>query len=413
MWVNEHIREFDLMKRVRRLAPLIAAICVASSAHAEIPNHTLKIGVLNDQSGPFADQSGKGSVVAAQLAADDFTKDNPGLKVQIVYGDHQNKPDVGSTIVRQWIDRDGVDAVADAVNSGVGLAVNQIMAEKNRTFIATNVGTSDLTGKFCKPTTVQWTMDTWAFGNAAASALTQIGAKSFYFISFDYALGAALERDTAEALKALGGTVAGSVKHPLGTSDFSSYLLQAQSSGADVVAFADTGADLVNGVKQAAEFGITPKQKLTGLFTQISDVQAIGIQGAQGLLLTEAYYWDRNDASRAFAARFAAKMPGRVPTANQAGVYSSVLAYLNSAKKADSIEGDKVLAAMRSAPIEDKLFGSVTVRADGRAVHPMYVFKVKAPAESKSEWDLYTPVVTIPADRAFRPLAAGGCPLVN
>ena len=401
------------MKRVLRLAPFLVALFAAALAHAEIPNHTLKIGVLNDQSGPFADQSGKGSVVAAQLAADDFMKDNPGLKVEIIYGDHQNKPDVGSTIVRQWIDRDGVDAVADSVNSGVGLAVNQIMAEKNRTFIATNVGTSDLTGKFCKPTTVQWTMDTWAMGNAAATALTQIGAKSFYFISFDYALGAALERDTAEALKKLGGTVAGSVKHPLGTSDFSSYLLQAQSSGADVVAFADTGADLINGVKQAAEFGVTPQQKLTGLFTQISDVKAIGLQGAQGLLLTEAYYWDRDDASREFAKRFTAKMTGRVPTANQAGVYSSVLAYLNSAKKADSIEGDKVMAAMRSAPIEDKLFGTVTVRPDGRAVHPMYVFKVKAPADSKSEWDLYSPVFTVPADQAFRPLAAGGCSLVN
>lgn len=401
------------MKRVLRLAPVLAALFAASSGHAEIPNHTLKVGVLNDQSGPFADQSGKGSVAAAELAADDFMKDNPGLKVEIVYGDHQNKPDIGSNIVRQWIDRDGVHAVADAVNSGVGLAVNQIMAEKNRTFIATNVGTSDLTGKFCKPTTVQWTMDTWAFGNATASALTQIGAKSFYFISFDYALGAALERDTAEALKKLGGTVAGSVKHPLGTSDFSSYLLQAQSSGADVVAFADTGTDLINGVKQAAEFGVTPKQKLTGIFTQISDVHAIGLQGAQGLLLTEAYYWDRDAASREFAKRFTVKMPGRVPTANQAGVYSSVLAYLNSAKKADTVEGDKVLAAMRSAPIDDKLFGSVTVRTDGRAVHPMYVYKVKTPADSKSEWDLYAPVVTVPAEQAFRPLAAGGCPLVN
>jgi len=398
--------------RVLCLVPLVAAL-IASAAQAEIPNHTLKVGVLNDQSGPFADQSGKGSLIAAQLAADDFTQQNPGLKVDIIYGDHQNKPDVGSTIVRQWIDRDGVDAVADAVNSGVGLAVNQIMAEKNRTFIATNVGTSDLTGKFCKPTTVQWTMDTWAMGNAAARALTEIGAKSFFFISFDYALGAALERDTSEALKKLGGTVAGSVKHPLGTTDFSSYLLQAQSSGADVIAFADTGTDLINGIKQAAEFGITPKQKLTGLFTQISDVKAIGLQGAQGLLLTEAFYWDRNDASRAFSKRFEAKMPGRVPTANQAGVYSSVLAYLNAAKQADSIEGDKVMAAMRSAPIDDKLFGTVTVRADGRAVHPMYVFKVKTPAESHSTWDLYTPVFTVPADQAFRPLNEGGCPLVH
>jgi len=244
-------------------------------------------------------------------------------------------------------------------------------------------------------------------------ALTQVGAKSFYFVSFDYALGAALERDATEALKKLGGSVAGSVKHPLGTTDFSSYLLQAQSSGADVVAFADTGTDLINGIKQAAEFGVSPRQKLTGLFTQISDVKAIGPQLAQGLLLTEAFYWDRNDASRAFSRRFAEKMPGRAPTSNQAGVYSSVLAYLHAVQKAGTVDGDKVLAAMRAAPIEDELFGTVTVRADGRAVHPMYVFQVKTPAESRSDWDLYKPVFTVPADQAFRPLAEGGCPLVR
>ena len=410
------------MKRILRMAPLwsallgsalLGSVLAAGAAQAEIPNGRLKVGVLNDQSGPFADQSGRGSVVAAQLAADDFTRANPSFSVEILYGDHQNKPDVGSTIVRQWIDRDGVVAVADAVNSGVGLAVNQVMAEKNRTFIATNVGTSDLTGKFCKPTTVQWTMDTWAMGNAAARALTAIGAKSFYFVSFDYALGAALERDTTDALRKLGGSVAGSIKHPLGTTDFSSYLLQAQASGANVIAFADTGTDLINGVKQAAEFGITPRQTLTGLFTQISDVHAIGLAGAQGLLLSEAFYWDRDDASRAFAQRFTAKMPGRVPTANQAGVYSSVLAFLNAAKQANSVEGDQVLAAMRAAPIEDALFGPVTVRADGRAIHPMYEFRVKAPGASKSEWDLYDVVATIPADQAFRPLAEGGCPLVK
>ena len=406
------------MMRATRLA-LAMSVGFASSlpfgatALADIPDHLVKIGVLNDQSGPFADQSGKGSVVAAQLAADDFAKEDSGLKVEILYGDHQNKPDVGSTIVRQWIDRDGVAAVADSVNSGVGLAVNQIIAEKHRTFLATNVGTSDLTGKFCKPTTVQWTMDTWAMGNAAARALTQLGNKSFYFISFDYALGAALERDTTEALKKLGGSVAGSVKHPLGTTDFSSYLLQAQSSGAQVVAFADTGTDLINGVKQAAEFGVMQKQVLTGLFTQISDVKAIGLPLAKGLLLTEAYYWDRDEASRDFAKRFTEKMPGRVPTANQAGVYSSVLAYLHAVKAADTLDGEAVVAAMRAAPIQDKLFGTVTVRVDGRAVHPMYVFKVKTPAESKSDWDLYQPVFTVPADQAFRPLSEGGCPLVK
>jgi len=394
---------------------ILAATMLLASAPvmAEIPGNTVKIGILNDQSGPFADQSGPGSVVAAQLAAEDFAPEAGGLKVEIIYGDHQNKPDIGSQIVRQWIDRDGVTAVADAVNSGVGLAVNQIIHERNRTFLASNVGTSDLTGKFCQDTTVQWTFDTWALGHAAAAALTQTGAKTWFFVSFDYALGAALERDTTAALGTLGGKVLGSVKHPLGTTDFSSYLLQAQASSADVVAFGDTGTDLINAVKQSTEFGITPRQKLTGLFTQIVDVKAIGLPLAQGLLLTEAFYWDRDDHTRDFTRRFAAKMPGRVPTENQAGVYSSVLAYLRAVKRADSVAGNAVVAEMRRAPIQDSLFGEVIVRADGRATHAMYVYRVKAPAASKSEWDVYEPVLTVPASQAFRPLDQGGCALAK
>ncbi len=395
------------------LALATLAVTANAPAGAAIPDGVIKIGILNDQSGPFADQSGRGSVVAAQLAAEDFAREAGSLRVEVVYGDHQNKPDVGSTLVRQWLDRDGVAAVADAVNSGVALAINQVLHEKNRTFIGSSVGTSDLTGKFCQPTAVQWTFDTWALGNAAARALTQAGAKRWFFVSFDYALGAALERDTTAALGPLGGTVAGSVKHPLGTTDFSSYLLQAQASGADVVAFGDTGADLVNAVKQSAEFGVTPRQRVAGLFTQITDVHAMGLPLAQGLLLSEAFYWDHDEASRAFTQRFAARVPGRVPTENQAGVYSSVLAYLRAAKRADSIEGDAVVAEMKRQPIDDALFGPVSVRADGRAVHAMYVFRVKAPAASHGEWDLYEPVLTIPAADAFRPLADGGCPLVK
>ena len=391
-----------------RLTTLVLMLACAAPAWAELPA-TIKIGVLNDQSGPFADQSGRGSVIAAQMAADDFAKETPAIKVEIVYGDHQNKPDIGSQIARGWVDRDGVAAVADAVNSGVGLAVNDVMRERNRTFIASNVGTSDLTGKFCAPTTVQWTFDTWAFGNSAARALKDVGP--FYFMSFDYALGAALERDTTEVLKSLGGSVAGSVKHPLGTTDFSSYLLQAQGSGAKVLAFASTGGDFINAAKQAAEFGVTRSMTLTGLFTQITDVDALGMPAAQGLLLTEAFYWDLNDATRVFARRFADRMPGRVPTENQAGVYSSILAYLRAAKAADSIEGARVIEAMRRTPIEDPLFGTVTVRPDGRAVHAMHVFRVKAPAASKSRWDVYELVSTIPADQAFRPIEQGGCPL--
>jgi branched-chain amino acid transport system substrate-binding protein len=397
--------------RFRHLAMTVALILPAAIAQAELPT-TVKVGILNDMNGPFADQSGKGSVVAAQMAAEDFAEQGGGFQVQILAADHRNKPDVGAQIVREWVDRDGVDAVADAVNSGVGLAVNTVMAEKHRTFIATNVGTSDLTGKFCQPTTVQWTMDTYALGNTMARAMVAQHADTWYYISFDYALGAALERDSSAVLTSLGGKVLGAVKHPLGSTDFSSYLLQAQASGAKVVALADTGADLINAVKQAAEFGVMQKQILAGLFTQIVDVDSIGLQAAQGLTVTEAFYWDLNDDTRAFSRRFAQRFDGRVPTANQAGVYSSVLAYLNAVKATNSIVGEEVIAQMRKQPIEDKLFGTVTVRQDGRAVHDMYTFKVKTPAESKARWDDYTALARIPGDQAFRPLQQGGCKLV-
>jgi branched-chain amino acid transport system substrate-binding protein len=396
-----------------RRSVLAAALSLpALFARAELPA-TVKVGILNDMNGPFADQSGRGSVVAAQMAAEDFAAGGGGFKVEILSADHLNKPDVGAQVVREWIDRDGVAAVADAVNSGVGLAVNTVMAEKHRTFIATNVGTSDLTGKFCQPTTVQWTMDTYALGNTMARAMMGQGADSWYYISFDYALGAALERDSTAVLTSLGGKVVGSVKHPLGTTDFSSYLLQAQSSGAKVVALADTGADLINAVKQAAEFGLTQKQVLAGLFTQIVDVESIGLQAAQDMTVTEAFYWDLNDNTRSFARRFAQRFNGKMPTANQAGVYSSVLAYLHAVKAADSIDGETVVAQMRKQPIEDLLFGTVTVRIDGRAVHDMYTFRVKTPAESKSRWDVYKLLARIPGNDAFRPLNEGGCKLVT
>ncbi len=397
---------------IRRAAMALALLLPTSFARAEIPP-VVRIGVLNDMNGPFADQSGRGSVVAAQMAAEDFAEQNSGIKVEILSADHQNKPDVGAQIVREWVDRDGVDAVADAVNSGVGLAVNTVMAEKHRTFIATNVGTSDLTGKFCQPTTVQWTMDTYALGNTMARAMVAQHADTWFYVSFDYALGAALERDSSAVLTSLGGKVLGSVKHPLGTSDFSSYLLQAQSSGAKVMALADTGADLINAVKQAAEFGVMQKQILAGLFTQIVDVKAIGLKAAQGMTVTEAYYWDLNDNTRGFARKFGQRFDGKMPTANQAGVYSSVLAYLRAVKEANSIVGEDVIAAMQQHPIQDKLFGTVVVRKDGRAVHDMFTFRVKAPDESKSPWDVYKVLATIPGNEAFRPLDQGGCKLVS
>ncbi len=399
--------------RLRLALMAFAVVAATGGAHADIPNNLLKVGILNDMNGPFRDQSGPGSVVAAQLAAEDFAAEAGPLKVEIVAGDHQNKADIGVTIVRQWLDRDGVTAVADAVNSGVGIAVNEVMRDKHRTFIATNVATSDLTGKFCAPTTVQWNMDTWAYGNAIARALYAEGEKSWFFIAVDYALGAALQRDAAAALARLGGTTVGAVRAPLGTQDFSAYLLQAQSSGAQVIALANTGADFINAVKQASEFGMTKKQKLAALFATIADVDAVGLQQMQGLLLTESFYWNLDDATRSFARRFAARMDGRMPTANQAGVYGSVLAYLRAAKAADSIEGERVVAEMQKAPIHDPFYGEVTVRKDGRAVHPMYVFRVKSPQSSTGRWDDYDLLTTIPADQAFRPLADGGCKLVG
>ena len=384
------------------------------SAAAQVPNNSVKVGVLSDFSGPFSDQGGKGSLVAAQMAAEDFAKENTGLKVEILSADHQNKPDIGSAIARRWFDQENVDAVVDLPNSGVGLAINTIAKEKNRVMLASSTATSDLTGKFCQPTTVQWSLDTWALGNAVGKAITDRGGKKWYFVSFDYALGKALQQDTTEAVKRAGGQVLGSVSHPLGTTDFGSYLLQAQGSGADVVALGDTGADAINAIKQAAEFQIPgPGKRIAALFMEIVDVDAIGLQTAQGLILSEPFYWDLNDKTRAFSARFAERMGGRVPTMNHAGTYSSTLAYLHAVQAAKTIEGDKVVAQMGKAPIEDPLFGTVNVRKDGRAVHNMYVFEVKTPAESKKRYDDYKLVQTIPAEQAFRPLKDGGCPLVN
>jgi branched-chain amino acid transport system substrate-binding protein len=400
------------MKRL--LLACAASLIGLGTAQAQIPNATLKVGVLTDMSGPFADQAGRGSVIAAQMAAEDYAKEDPSTKVEIVSADHQNKPDVGAGIVRNWIDRDGVDAVVDVPNSGVGLAVNTVVHEKNRTFMGSAIATSDLTGKFCQNTTVQWALDTWALGNAVGTAVVKAGGNKWYFLSFEYALGQALERDTRAAVEKLGASVVGSVHHPLGTTDFSSYLLQAQSSGANVLGLADTGTDAVNAVKQAQEFGVLNKgMMLAALFMQISDVEALGLQAAQGTILSEPFYWDLNDGTRDWSHRFAARMGGRMPTMVQAAAYSATLAYLHAAHAANTIDGDKVVAQMRSAPIQDKLFGTVKVRIDGRAIHDMYVFRVKTPAESKGKYDDYTLITTIPGEQAFRPLDQGGCPLVH
>ncbi len=402
------------MRRLARLTLLTVLAVAASPAKAELPP-IIRIGVLNDMSGPYSDLSGKGSVVAAQMAAEDFAAAaGPAApKVEILFADHQNKADVGAAIARAWVDRDGVAAVVDVPNSAVALAVNQVMKEKDRAFLASSTATSDLTGRQCAPTTVQWTFDTWALANGTARTLTLQGAKRWFFIGSDYALGASLIRDATAVIRENGGIVLGDVRAPLGTTDLSSYLLQAQASGAEVIGTANAGDDVVNTVKQAAEFGVGRQgTRMAGLLVFLTDVQSMGLQTAQGLLLTEAFYWNLNDGTRAWSKRFAARHSGRMPTMNHAGVYSETLAYLRAVAAAKTISGRAVVAQMEAAPIDDVLFGPTTIRQDGRAVHAMYLFKVKAPAASTGPYDLYDIVTTIPPEQAFRPMQSGGCSLV-
>jgi len=387
-----------------------AVLTLGGTAQAETQ---IKLGVLNDMSSLYADISGPGSVVAAKLAVEDFAKINPDLKVEVIGADHQNKPDIGSNIARQWYDRENVDVILDTTTSSVALAVSEVTKEKKKIFIPSGGGTSDLTGKSCSPYTVHWTYDTWALANGTGSAMTKQGADTWYMLVADYAFGAALERDTTEAVTKAGGKVVGSVKHPLNSSDFSSFLLRAQASKAKVVALANAGSDMINTIKQAAEFGLTQGgQSLAGLLIFSSDVKALGLQAAQGLVLTEAFYWDQTDATRAFSKRFAEKFNGKMPTSSQAGVYSSVLHYLKAVTAAKSKDSDAVMAKMKELPIDDALFSKGSVRPDGRAIHNMYLYQVKKPSESKGEWDLYKVLATIPADEAFRPMDQGGCPLV-
>lgn len=395
-----------------RIALCSIAALAGLPALAQIPNDLVRIGVLTDMSGPFADQVGPGSVAAAKLAVEDFGKESGGLNVELLSADHQNKPDIGLAQARRWLDQENVSAIVDLPNSGVAIAVANLMKERNRVALASSSMSSDLTGKLCAPTTVQWVSDTWAQGSATARALAARGLKSWYFLTVDYALGQALERDATTTLTAAGGRSAGATRIPLGTADFSSALVTARSANADVLALANTGADMINAIKQAGEFGLTPKMKLAALFIQLSDVHSLGLDVSQGLQLATAFYWDRTDATRAFGKRFGAVMNGRMPTEDHAGVYSATLAYLRAVRDARTLDGEKVVAAMRKAPIADPLFGAVAVRPDGRAVHDLFLYEVKAPAESKGPYDYYKLVATVPAGQAFRPLNEGGCPLV-
>jgi branched-chain amino acid transport system substrate-binding protein len=375
---------------------------------------SVKIGVLNDQSGAYADLSGIGSVVAAQMAAEDFKKAHKGIEVDIIAADHQNKADIAANISRQWIDQDNVDVIADVPNSAAALAVNAIVREKNRIHLNSGAGSADLTGEACTANTVHWTYDTWALAHGTAAALTKQGGSSWFFLAADYTFGRAMERDAKAVIESLGGEVLGSVFHPLSSSDFSSFLLQAQASGAKVVGLANGGADLTNSIKQAAEFGLVEGgQTLAGLVVFISDIHALGPETAHGLVLTEAFYWDQNDATRTFSNRFAERYGGKMPTMVHAGVYSSVMHYLKAVEAVGSKDAAKVMAKMKETPVEDPLFGKGEVRQDGRVIHDMYLFRVKSPEQSKGEWDLYETLATIPADEAFRPLKDGGCPLVK
>jgi branched-chain amino acid transport system substrate-binding protein len=402
------------MKRLSTIA-VVAAALAAGPAYAQMTDGVIKIGVMNDMAGTYADLAGPGSVIAARMAVEDFGAAAKGMKVEIVSADHQNKPDVGSNVVRTWFDVDKVDVVVDVPTSSVALAVNQIAKEKNKVFLVSGAAASDLTGSQCSPNTVHWTYDTWALANGTGNAIVKTGGDSWFFLTADYAFGHALERDTAAVVEKNGGKVLGRVRHPFPGTDFSSFLLQAQTSKAKVIGLANAGADTTNAIKQAAEFGIVQGgQNLAGLLVFLTDVHGLGLKTAQGLIFTEAWYWDMNDANREFAKKFAAENRGVHPSMVHAGVYSAVTHYLKAveALKSDA-DGAAVVAQMKKMPTEDKLFGKGSIRQDGRKIHPMYLFEVKSPEESKYPWDYYKVRATIPAEEAFRPLADGKCPLVK
>ncbi len=401
------------MKKLKNM--LLGAAALTALALPAAAQTNVKLGILTDMSSLYTDLAGAGSVLAARMAADDFGAAAKGIKVDFVSADHQNKADVGSNIARQWIDVDKVDVIVDVPNSGVALAINEIAKDKNKVFLVSGAASSGLTGAACSPNTVHWTYDTWALANGTGSAIVKTGGDSWFFLTADYAFGHQLEADTAAVVNKLGGKVLGQVRHPLNANDFSSFLLQAQSSRAKIVGLANAGGDTVNTIKQAAEFGIVRRgQNLAGLLVFLTDVHALGLETAQGLIMTEAFYWDQNDASRAFAKRFSAANKGIHPTMVHAGVYASVTHYLKAVEAGKSAaDGKAVVERMKAMPTDDPLFGKGTVRKDGRKIHDMYLFEVKKPSESKAPWDYYKLRATIPAAEAFRPLADGKCPIAG
>ena len=403
-----------------RTKALLAATCalalmagLSSHANAQLSGDAVKIGVLNDQSGLYADFGGRGSVIAAQMAAEDFGGKVLGKPIQILSADHQNKPDVGSNIARQWFDQEGVDAITDLTTSSVALAVQEIGKQNGKVTLTSGAATSRLTGDACSPTGFHWAYDTVALANGTGKAVVEEGLKKWFFLTADYAFGYALEKDVSEVVKASGGEVVGAVRHPLNTSDFSSFLLQAQGSGAQVIGLANAGTDTTTSIKQAAEFGIVAGgQHLAGLLLVLSDIHALGLETAQGLVLTTGFYWDLDDEFRAWSQRYFERMQ-RMPNMIQAGVYSSVMHYLKAVQAAGTDEGKVVAAKMKELPIKDMFARNGKVREDGRLVHDMYLARVKTPAQTKKPWDYYEIVRTIPGDQAYLPLDRSPCPLVK
>jgi branched-chain amino acid transport system substrate-binding protein len=397
-------------------ATVVAGLAFAvtgGTAHAQISDDVVKIGVLTDMSSLYADATGKGSLAGVEMAVADYGGKVKGKPVVVVSADHQNKPDVGVNIARNWYDNEKVDAIFDVPTSSVALPVSALTREKNKIMMNSGAGTSDLTGTACSPNTVHWTYDTYALSNVAGRAMVKRGEDTWFFITADYAFGAALERDAAAVVKETGGTVVGDVRHPLNSSDFSSYLLQAQASKAKVVALANAGGDTTNALKQASEFGIVKGgQKMIALLQEITDSHSLGTKEAQGLILTDAFYWDMNDDTRAFSKRFNDKV-GHMPTMIQAGLYSATMHYLKAIDAVGTDDATKVMAQMKATPIHDFFAKDGKIREDGRMVHDMYLFEVKKPEESKGEWDLYKLLATVPGEQAFRPIEKGGCPFIK
>lgn len=388
------------------------ALATIGAASAQVSDGVVKIGVLTDLSGVYSDVAGKGTVVATQMAIDDFNaKEKPSFKIEVVSADHQNKGDIAANKAREWFEQGKVDTVSELVTTSVALAVQKIAKEKNRIALISGAASTRVTNEDCNDVTVHWTYDTYAVANGTAKAVTKAGGKKWFFLTADYAFGHSLEKDAGDVVKANGGEVVGAVRHPFPGSDFSSFLLKAQSSGAQIIGLANAGGDTINSIKQAAEFGVTPKQQLAGLLMFITDVHSLGLKTTQSMYLTEGFYWNLNDDTRAWSKRFF-DLHKRMPTMVQAGQYSSVMHYLKAVKAAGTDDTAKVMTQMKKTPVNDFFAKNGTIRDDGRMVHDMYLLQVKKPAESSTPWDYYHVRATIPAAEAFQPLSASKCPLV-